>query len=98
MITAGILSAAALLLLLFKLGPRKIIGLDIYIDLFVTCLLMYLFAGTYSGMFAAIVGGLTVTITLFVIKSIVTHEAPYLARVSRFPYRALRWRRVFRLL
>lgn len=98
MITAGILSAAGLLLLLLKLSPRKIIGLDIYIDVFVTALLMYLFAGTYSGMLAAIIGGLTVTVTLFIIKSLVSHETPYLARVSRFPYRGLRWRTVQRLL
>jgi membrane protein CcdC involved in cytochrome C biogenesis len=98
MITAGLLSAAGMLLLLLKLGPRKVIGLDIYIDVFITMLLMYLFAGTYSGMLAAIVGGLTVTVVLFTTKAFVSHEVPYLARVSRFPYRSVRWRRVTRLL
>jgi hypothetical protein len=39
--------------LIFKFGIRRVIAYDIPIDIVVTGLLMYLFAGTYSGMLAA---------------------------------------------
>ena len=61
---AGLLSALGLLFLIFKFGIRRVISYDIPVDIAVTILLMYVFAGTYSGMMAAMVGGLIVSVTL----------------------------------
>jgi len=91
MIFTGLLSAAGLLFLIFKFGVRRIITYDIPIDIAVTALLMYLFAGTYSGMIAAMVGGLVVSITLFIMKRTMYHESLTLVKVSKFPYRKFRW-------
>ena len=91
MIFAGLLSAAGLLFLLFKFGVRRIIAYDIPIDIAVTGFLMYAFAGTYSGMFAAMVGGLIVSITLYIMKRTMRREELQLVKTSNFPYRAVRW-------
>jgi len=91
MIIAGVLSALGLLVLIFKFGMRRIITYDIPIDITVTALLIYLFAGTYSGMIAAMVGGLIVSVTLFVMKRNMRREELKLVKTQDFPYRALRW-------
>jgi len=74
MMIAGITAAAGLLFLVLKLGPRKIISYDIPIDIAITALLMWSLAGTYSGMMAALVGGLVVSIILFVMKKTMVRE------------------------
>jgi|TARA_B110000261_G_C12935144_1_gene298127 hypothetical protein len=91
MITAGLISAAGLLFLLFKFGARRVITYDIPIDILTTSLLMFLFAGTFGGMMAAMVGGLVVSITLYVMKSTMTREELKWVRTKHFPYRKLRW-------
>ena len=74
MLTIGIISALGLLLLALKIGGRKIIGMDIYLDIAITITLMIMFAGTFSGMAAAMIGGLFVTILLFIMKKPMVHE------------------------
>ena len=74
MIIAGLISAAGLLFLLFKFGVRRVIAYDIPIDILTTSLLMFLFAGTFGGMMAAMVGGLAVSIILYVLKATMTRE------------------------
>ena len=74
MIFTGLLSAAGLLFLIFKFGVRRIITYDIPIDIAVTALLMYLFAGTYSGMMAAIIGGLFISVVLIIAKQFVSYK------------------------
>jgi len=91
MIFAGLLSALGLLFLIFKFGVRRIIAYDIPIDITVTAFLIYTFAGTYSGMIAAMVGGLIVSITLYVMKRTMRREELKLVKTSQFPYRAWRW-------
>lgn len=71
---AGITAAAGLLFLVLKLGPRKVISYDILIDIAITTFLMWSLAGTYSGMMAALVGGLIVSIILFVMKKTMVRE------------------------
>ena len=58
MIIAGILTAFAFLVLFWKLGFKKFRLLEVPIDLGVTVTMALLFWGTFSGMMAAIVGGL----------------------------------------
>lgn len=91
MIFAGLLSALGLLFLIFKFGVRRIIAYDIPIDIAVTAFLIYAFAGTYSGMIAAMFGGLIVSVTLFAMKRTMYREELKVVKVSKFPYRAMRW-------
>lgn len=74
MLLVGILSALGLLLLALKAGGRKTIGNDIFVDVLITVTLMVCFYGTFSGMTAAMVGGLTASLILFVLKKTVRHE------------------------
>ena len=74
MLTIGIISALGLLLLALKVGGRKVIGMDIVFDIAITITLMIMFAGTFSGMAAAMFGGLFVTILLFIMKRTMVHE------------------------
>ena len=68
MMLAGLIGAAGMLLLCFKFGIRRVISYDIFFDVAITAVLMYSLAGTYSGMMAALVGGLIVSIILFGMK------------------------------
>jgi len=74
MLTIGIFSALGLLLLALKIGGRKTIGHDVVADIFITATLMVMFYGTYSGMTAAMVGGLVASITLFLMKKVMVHK------------------------
>jgi len=74
MLTVGIFSALGLLLLALKAGGRKTIGNDIFVDVLITVTLMVCFYGTFSGMAAAMVGGLAASITLFVLKKTMVHQ------------------------
>jgi len=91
MIMAGLISAAGILFLLFKFGVRRVISFDIPIDIATTGLLMFLFAGTFGGMMAAMVGGLSISIILFIMKKTMNREELMLVKVKRFPYRRLCW-------
>ena len=91
MIYAGLISALGILFLIFKFGIRRVISYDIPIDIAVTALLIYAFAGTYSGMFAAMIGGLIVSVTLFVMKRTMYREELSVVKLSKFPYRSFRW-------
>jgi len=75
MIFAGLLSALGLLFLIFKFGVRRVIAYDIPIDITVTAFLVWAFAGTYSGMLAAMIGGLIVSVTLFAMKKTMYRES-----------------------
>ena len=70
----GILSALGLLILALKAGGRKAIGHDIFVDVLITVTLMVCFYGTFSGMTAAMMGGLTASLVLFVMKKTMPHE------------------------
>lgn len=74
MLLVGILSALGLLILALKAGGRKAIGHDIFVDVLITVTLMVCFYGTFSGMTAAMIGGLTASLVLFVMKKTMPHE------------------------
>lgn len=74
MLWIGIFSALGLLLLALKVGGRKTIGNDIFVDVLITVTLMVCFYGTFSGMAAAMIGGLCASVTLFVMKKTMVHE------------------------
>ncbi len=74
MLAIGIFSALGLLLLALKIGGRKTIGHDVFVDVLITLTLMVAFYGTFSGMAAAMVGGLVATIVLFIMKKTMVHQ------------------------
>ena len=83
MLTIGIFSALGLLLLALKAGGKKTIGHDIFIDIMITATLMVAFYGTYSGMAAAMVGGLTASIILFIMRKTMHHQKLKLQSVQK---------------
>tara|TARA_Y100001937_G_C7108956_1_gene326551 strand:+ start:1387 stop:1671 length:285 start_codon:yes stop_codon:yes gene_type:complete len=91
MMLAGIIAASGMLFLLFKFGVRKVITYDIFFDVLITFFLMIVLAGTFSGMMAALLGGLIVSIVLFVMKRTMRHEKLQLVKVTKFPYRRWMW-------
>ncbi len=74
MLMVGILSALGLLILALKAGGRKAIGHDIFVDVLITVTMMVCFYGTFSGMTAAMIGGLSASLVLFVMKKTMVHE------------------------
>ncbi len=91
MMLAGLIAAAGLLFLLFKFGVRKVITYDIFFDVVITFFLMIILAGTFSGMMAALLGGLIVSVVLFVMKRTMRHEKLCLVKTKKFPYRRWMW-------
>ena len=70
----GMISGAALLLLAFKLGIRKVLGYDIWFDALMSVVLIMSFQGTYAGMVAALAGGMFVSIVLWLMKKTIGYE------------------------
>ena len=91
MILAGLIAAAGMLFLLFKFGVRKVITYDIFFDVLITFFLMIVLAGTFSGMMAALLGGLVVSVVLFIMKRTMRHEKLSLVKTKKFPYRRRMW-------
>ena len=91
MFLAGIIAAAGMLFLLFKFGVRKVITYDIFFDVLITFFLMIVLAGTFSGMIAALFGGLLVSVVLFIMKRTMRHEKLSLVKTKKFPYRRWMW-------
>jgi len=83
MLLVGILSALGLLILALKAGGKKAIGHDIFVDVLITVTLMICFYGTFSGMAAAMVGGLCASLVLFVMKKTMTHEKLTIAKEDK---------------
>ena len=55
-VIAGVFSAFAIIFLLAKFDFGKVLWLDIPIDIASTALLVAMFAGTFAGMMAAVIG------------------------------------------
>jgi|ETNmetMinimDraft_16_1059900.scaffolds.fasta_scaffold449091_1 hypothetical protein len=82
-IWVGIAAAAGILVILFKIGFRKVIHYDIPIDIMVTLALMWMFAGTYSGMIAAVTGGLFTSFILIALKRTFPHDGFHLPKIGK---------------
>jgi len=67
-IVAGVFSALAILFLLAKFDFKKVLWLDIPIDIASTILLVVMFAGTFAGMMAAVIGGVLFQLHFFLSK------------------------------
>ena len=73
---AGVFSALAILFLLAKFDFKKVLWLDIPIDIISTCLLIIMFAGTFAGMMAAVIGGCLISMTLYLSKKAMGYKKP----------------------
>ena len=73
---AGIASATAILFLLFKFNIKKVLAFDIAVDVASSALLVVLFAGTFAGMMAAVIGGSIISVVLYVMKRLNGYEKP----------------------
>tara|TARA_B100000424_G_C22903164_1_gene480362 strand:+ start:545 stop:850 length:306 start_codon:yes stop_codon:yes gene_type:complete len=91
MMLAGLIGAAGMLLLCFKFGIRRVISYDIFFDIAITAVLMFSLAGTYSGMMAALVGGLIVSIILFVMKKFMHREELIIELSRKSPFIHFVW-------
>lgn len=97
LLTPGFITAAAFIILLLKLRNdsfRKLLGFDIYLDIAATATMMVMFAGTYAGMMAALIGGLTFSIALIVAKHIVGYKKLEWVNDSDHLVPTMRWREV----
>lgn len=77
---AGVISASAALLVCCKLGMRRVLGYDVLADVSVTVAFVWMFAGTYSGMMAGILGGALFSLALYTLKPLLGCEKLRLQR------------------
>jgi len=91
MIIAGLLTACAFLILLYKLNLKRVLQYDIVVDVAITFFLMWIFAGTFAGMMAAIIGGLFVSIVLVLLKKTMPRQKLGIIKTDKFPYRKVGW-------
>tara|TARA_R100001440_G_scaffold5048_4_gene11071 strand:- start:1352 stop:1630 length:279 start_codon:yes stop_codon:yes gene_type:complete len=75
-VVAGTFSAFAIIFLLAKFDFKKVLWLDIPIDIISTCLLIIMFAGTFAGMMAAVIGGCIVSAFLYISKKLIGYKKP----------------------
>jgi drug/metabolite transporter superfamily protein YnfA len=75
-IIAGVFSACGILFLLAKFNFKRVLWMDIPIDIASTALLVVLFFGTFAGMMAAAIGGTIISLTLLTMKKVIGHEKP----------------------
>lgn len=91
MILAGLLTACAFLILLYKINLKRVLQYDIAVDVAITFFLMWIFAGTFAGMMAAIIGGLFVSIVLVLLKKTMPRQKLGIIKTDKFPYRKVGW-------
>jgi len=72
----GIVVAISCLFLLMKFDIKKVLWVDWLVDIIFTVFLAILMAGTYSGMIAALMGGMFLSMALFVLKRIIGYRRP----------------------
>jgi presenilin-like A22 family membrane protease len=75
-IIAGLFSAFAIIFLLAKFDFKKVLWLDIPIDIASTILLVFMFAGTFAGMMAAVIGGCIISAFLWATKRLKGYKKP----------------------
>lgn len=68
MVLAGVLSAVGMFFLLLRIGPRFMARHATLIDILFTTSLVVMFFGTFSGMLAAALGGVILSVLLWIVK------------------------------
>lgn len=67
-IVFAVASALALFILLVKVGIRRVLGYDVAVDIACTVILLWSFAGTVTGMAAAMIAAVGISLLLLVAK------------------------------
>ena len=67
-------SAAALFILLLKLNIRRVLGYDVAFDITCTVILVTSFSGTVTGMAAAMIAGVVISIMLGIAKFLMGYQ------------------------
>lgn len=92
--TPGFLTMLALVIIMIKLRRdtlRKLLGFEIPLDIGATLFFMWLLAGTYSGMMAAIVAGLGFSLVLMATKKAIGYKQLEWHNTSNHLIPTLRW-------
>lgn len=74
MIFAGLITVAAFMFLLMKFDLRKVLWLDVPLDIIGSIALIFMFAGTFTGMFSAIVAGAVFSVLLYILKHTIGYK------------------------
>lgn len=67
-------AALAMFIIMVKVGLRKVLGYDVYVDIGCTFALIIMFNGTVTGMISATLAGVILSIFLFISKLIIGFE------------------------
>ena len=59
---------------MYKMGLRRVLGYDLYVDVALTILLMMIFSGSFSGMVVALIAGLVISIVLLILRKFIGYE------------------------
>ena len=74
MIELALIAAAValgFLIVMYKMGIKKVLAYDLYVDVGLTILLMMIFSGSFSGMVVALIGGLALSIILLILRKFI---------------------------
>ena len=71
---AGTLMGVGVLLHFWKMGIKRVLGYDVYFDIFLSIMLTIVFHGTQGGMMLAIIAGITISIVLRVTRWFIGYE------------------------
>ena len=74
----GIITAISLVVIFFKVGWRKALYFELYLDIFFTLGIPLFFAGTLGAMMISASIGVTMTVVLFVLRGFCCAEKPSL--------------------
>lgn len=94
LLTPGFLTVLAFAVLFLKMKRdtlRKLLGFDLYVDILVGIVLMYIFAGTYSGMMVAMVAGLGFSGFLWLLKKCIGYKRLVFVNTPNHLLPTLRW-------
>lgn len=71
MLTCGIATTIGIVFLMIKAGFREVIRYDLYIDLAVTIMLIWVFSGSTTGIVTGAFTGALLSVVLYTLKKIV---------------------------
>lgn len=101
LLTPSFITVLCFVILLMKLRRntlKKLLGFDIYLDVMATFAMMYLFAGTYSGMMVAMFGGFLFSVSLIGLKKIIGYMKLEYVNDDKHLFPTLRWKTIPGLL
>lgn len=93
MIEAGLIAALGCLIILWRLGIRRVVGYILFWDIALTTLLVFMFIGTYAGMMTGLFAGVIISVVLTLVKKSIGYERLILSRKKGKVFPRAKWRR-----